>query len=1187
AGYFEGDFNDTGSPAFLFPGGTKTGTIHNFGTVGSPVNGDIVTATGNVYNLAWAVPLGGSSNDYDLFLVSSAGVIKAQSTNIQNGPQNPLEQITPPALAAGDRLVVFKSTAAASLFFAINTLRGTLTTNTPGQTHGHSAAQGVGIYSVAATPAAAPFGPGSPTGPFPNPFSTSNSFELFTSDGPRRIFFNADGSAITPGNFSSNGGTVRSKPDITAADGVSTTLPGASGLNPFYGTSAAAPHAASVAALIKSAKPAITQTEMRTALTSTAIDIGTAGNDRDSGAGIVMAFEAIDSLGVAGTADPLVGTVTAVENPGNGNGVIEAGEGGKVTVQLKNVGVVDATGITTTLTTSTPGVTITLPGTSAYPNLTALGGAGTNATPFTFTVASNADCALNINFTLTVNYTGGPQRVSSFNVQTGLVTLANNLGTLPAGTLGVTTATGQQTNRITRNGVVSACGTQKLYPGTTATTGTRTFDSYTFNACKASCVTPVLTSSNGANIFEEAYAGGFIPATISTNYAGDAGGSGSPQSFGISTTAGTAYTIVVNDVPGTATGSSYSLQLPACQLNCNINQVPIAVAQNVTVVAPIPGGSANANINNGSSDPDGDAITITQTPAGPYPHGNTTVLLTVTDTKGATAQASAVVTVTDVIPPAIIVSFGAASIPVGGSTSLSFTVQNTGTSGTLTGIGFSDVLPAGLVISTPNGLTTTTCGGGTITAAAGTNSLNLSGATLVNGTSCTFAVNVTGTIGGTKNNTTGNITSNESGAGGTGSATLTVVAPPLLAKAFNPAGIPVNGTTSLTFTITNTTDNTVSLSGVAFTDTLPTGLTVASASATPCGGTLTTTAPTGIALTGATIAAGSQCLFSVTVTGTTAGSYTNTTGAVTSTNGGTGNTASANLSVAVPPTITKSFGAATIPLSGTTSLTFHISNPINGTSLTGLEFTDSLPAGMIVASTPALSNTCGGVPVAIAGAEVVSFSGGTLASNASCTVSVNVGAFLAGVKNNSVTLTSFEAGTSNTSSASLTVIGPPSIGKAFGAATIPLNGSTSLSFTLQNNNTISASGVAFTDTLPAGMVVSTPNGFTGSCGSGTITATAGSGAVSLSGGTVAASSSCTFAVNVTGTTVGTKNNTTGAVTSTEGGPGGTASASTSVLGPPSIAAAFNPASIAFNATSALTFTITNPAANTAALTGVA
>ena len=52
--------------------------------------------------------------------------------------------------------------------------------------------------------------------------------------------------------FSSRGPTVdgRTKPDLVAPDGVQTSQPGSSGLNPFFGTSAAAPHAAGVAALI-------------------------------------------------------------------------------------------------------------------------------------------------------------------------------------------------------------------------------------------------------------------------------------------------------------------------------------------------------------------------------------------------------------------------------------------------------------------------------------------------------------------------------------------------------------------------------------------------------------------------------------------------------------------------------------------------------------------------------------------------------------------------------------------------------------------------------------------------------------------------------------------------------------------------------------------------------------------------
>ena len=158
-----------------------------------------------------------------------------------------------------------------------------------------------------------------------------------------------------------------------------------------------------------------------------------------------------------------------------------------------------------------------------------------------------------------------------------------------------------------------------------------------------------------------------------------------------------------------------------------------------------------------------------------------------------------------------------------------------------------------------------------------------------------------------------------------------------------------------------------------------------------------------------------------------------------------------------------------------------------------------------MATPNALNNTCGGTATAVAGSGSVSLSGGTLAASASCTVSVNVQGTTAGVKNNSVQVTSTEGGTGNTSNASITVVAPPVIIKAFGAASIPLNGSTSLTFTIQNNNTTTAlTGVGFSDTLPAGLVVSTPNGLTGSCGGGTITATQGTNVISLSGGTIAA-----------------------------------------------------------------------------------
>jgi IPTL-CTERM motif len=127
---------------------------------------------------------------------------------------------------------------------------------------------------------------------------------------------------------------------------------------------------------------------------------------------------------------------------------------------------------------------------------------------------------------------------------------------------------------------------------------------------------------------------------------------------------------------------------------------------------------------------------------------------------------------------------------------------------------------------------------------------------------------------------------------------------------------------------------------------------------------------------------------------------------------------------------------------------------------------------------------------------------------------------------------------------------PPSAVKFFGAATIPLNGSTSLTFTITNPNASSqVSGVFLNDSLPAGLVVSTPNGLVDGCNG--VSAAAGSGTIFLNDIILAANTSCTYSVNVTGTTLGLKNNVTNPITSDQG-TGSTASASVTVVavGPP-------------------------------------
>jgi predicted outer membrane repeat protein len=420
---------------------------------------------------------------------------------------------------------------------------------------------------------------------------------------------------------------------------------------------------------------------------------------------------------------------------------------------------------------------------------------------------------------------------------------------------------------------------------------------------------------------------------------------------------------------------------------------------------------------------------------------------------------------------------------------------------------------------------------------------------------------------------------------------LPSLVPPTVATSFVPATIAIGGTSSLTFTLGNPAGNTAALTGISLTDTLPVGVTASNLPPTSiCGGagTVSVTGSNLITLTGLTLAAGGTCQFSITVTGGSGGQHTNTTGAVSSTNGGTGSTASASLTVASPPTITKLFSAASILLNGSTTLTFTIANPAGNITLTGIGFDDSLPAGLVVATPNGLSSTCGGSVTAAAGSGSVSLSGGSLTAGSSCSVAVNVTGTSAGIKNNSTQVRSTEAGNGNTTNTSITVVAPPAIGKSFGAGTMNMGASTTLSFTVTNPNATTAlNGVGFTDNLPSGLVVATPNGLTGSCGGGTITATAGARSVTLSGATIAASSNCTFSVNVTGTAPGAQTNVIDSVSSSNGGNGGSATASLTVLSPDLTIAKFHSGSFRQGQTGAsYTITVTNSgtAPTTAAVT---
>lgn len=284
SGVWEGNFAAVPPPLPL----TGLGDAHDFG---GGANFDTITADSpNFFILQWSDPQGASGNDYDLFLLNdSLTQVLASSTDTQDGNDDPFEIISSRSATGnindtGNTLVILRRPGAEARFLHLNTNRGRLAQATSGQTSGHSAA--VGAFSVAAVDVDAA-GAGAFVG------GPANPVERFSSDGPRQIFYEADGTPITPGNLVAGGGVVRQKPDLAAADGVSTATPG---FSTFFGTSAAAPHAAAIGALVLSRQPTITLAELRQLYADVALDIEAPGTNRDSGIGIVNAVPALAAL---------------------------------------------------------------------------------------------------------------------------------------------------------------------------------------------------------------------------------------------------------------------------------------------------------------------------------------------------------------------------------------------------------------------------------------------------------------------------------------------------------------------------------------------------------------------------------------------------------------------------------------------------------------------------------------------------------------------------------------------------------------------------------------------------------------------------------------------------------------------------------------------------------------------------
>jgi subtilisin family serine protease len=195
--------------------------------------------------------------------------------------------------------------------------------------------------------------------------------ESFSSPGPVPILFDANGNRL-------QNPEIRQKPEIVAPDGTNTTFfpPFANARNPegdafpnFFGTSAAAPHAAGVAALLLSADPTATPAEIYDALESTAIDMNDpftpgfdTGFDYGTGFGLIRADRAIEKLRP---------DITSLVNQGFENGDFTGWETiGDTSIRTSSFGVTPSQGVSQAFMTNGLGATVSSSNLEAFLNLT-------------------------------------------------------------------------------------------------------------------------------------------------------------------------------------------------------------------------------------------------------------------------------------------------------------------------------------------------------------------------------------------------------------------------------------------------------------------------------------------------------------------------------------------------------------------------------------------------------------------------------------------------------------------------------------------------------------------------------------------------------------------------------------------------------------------------------------------------
>jgi hypothetical protein len=286
-GHYEGMFEDGG--VITPPQHEPLLHVHRFAP--GVVEQSIVVLPGGRPQiiLQWADPFGQAGDDYDLYVIDpQSGAIIAQSEDPQDGNGIPFEAV----MLDASRLSSPVQVSVVINLFSIPAVprqlevyyAGGITAISPATAAGSIAGHGnaSGAITVGAINAGDP---------------GNVDIAPYSSQGPCELFFPVH--------------ELRPKPEITGIDGVSVT--GAAGFsNPFFGTSAAAPHIAALAALVRQGNPSLSPAAVKQALQSTAVDLGAPGFDTIFGSGRADGLAAVSAALTAPTSSTTTTTTIGV-----------------------------------------------------------------------------------------------------------------------------------------------------------------------------------------------------------------------------------------------------------------------------------------------------------------------------------------------------------------------------------------------------------------------------------------------------------------------------------------------------------------------------------------------------------------------------------------------------------------------------------------------------------------------------------------------------------------------------------------------------------------------------------------------------------------------------------------------------------------------------------------------------------